>query len=89
MFEIAIIVQIKEVAGDGRGGRLAVGFSKISAEKLIPQKAWSENFLAALRRAMNKRGEYLQEIDGIARGIAVVPRRKRREKPLPLFEEPF
>jgi hypothetical protein len=89
MLEINIIVEVKELAGDGRGGRSAVGFSKIRCEKLVPEKSWSENFFAALRRATAKRAEYLQEIDGIARGIAVVPRRKRREKPLPLFEEKF
>ena len=89
MFEISIIVQIKEVAGDGRAGRMAVGFSKIQTEKLVPQKTWCEQFFGALRRAMGQREKNLQEIQDLARGLPPRPRRKKREVVLPLFEEPF
>lgn len=76
MIEISIIVQIREVAGDKKG-RIAVGFSKIEAETLVPTKAWSKNFFAALDRAISKRRDNLHEISRIA-----------NEEP-PLFREPF
>ncbi len=76
MIEIAIIVQIREVVADKKG-RIAVGFSKIEAEKLIPKKVWSRNFFAALDRAMANRRKNLEEIERIA------------NEPLPLWKEPF
>ena len=66
-YEISIIVQLKEVAADGRAGRLAVGSAKISCAKLVPQKRWSEYFFQALRRAMDKRQRNLHEIHELAR----------------------
>jgi len=76
VIEIAIIVQIREVVADKKG-RIAVGFSKIEAEKLIPKKVWSRNFFAALDRAMANRRKNLEEIERIA------------NEPLPLWKEPF
>ncbi|HLZ12536.1 MAG TPA: hypothetical protein VKP58_08110 [Candidatus Acidoferrum sp.] len=76
MIEIAIIVQVREVVADKKG-RIAVGFSKIEAEKLIPKKVWSRNFFAALERAIANRRKNLEEIERIA------------NEPLPLWKEPF
>jgi hypothetical protein len=76
LIEIAIIVQIREVAGDKRG-RIAVGFSKIEAETLVPKKTWSRNFFAALDRAIVNRRKNVAEIQRIA-----------TEEP-PLFRERF
>lgn len=87
MIEISIIVQVREVAGDGRKGRIAVGFSKLLTENLVPHRGWCENFFAACRRAARKREEHLEEIAGIA--TAVNRRRRVKEVRLPLFEEPF
>jgi hypothetical protein len=76
MFEISLIVQIRETAG-GKVGRLAVGFAKWTTEKLLPEKKWSQHFFDALRRAMANRQKNLDEIRRIA-----------NEEP-PLFREPF
>jgi len=76
VIEIAIIVQVREVVADKKG-RIAVGFSKIEAEKLIPKKVWSRNFFAALERAIANRRKNLEEIERIA------------NEPLPLWKEPF
>lgn len=65
MIEIAVIVQIREVAGEKKG-RLAVGFSKFTRETLLPEKKWSEYFFDALRRAMKNREIYLAEVPAIA-----------------------
>ena len=76
MIEIALIVQIREVAGDKRG-RLAVGFAKWTVENLVPSKKWSNYFFDALHRATLDRARKLEEI-----------RRLANEEP-PLFREPF
>jgi hypothetical protein len=76
MFEISLIVQIREVAGEKKG-RLAVGFAKWNVEELIPKKKWSQYFFDALQRATTQRARNLDEIRRIA-----------NEEP-PLFREPF
>lgn len=77
MLEFAIIVQIREIAKDGRGGRIAVGFSKWKSETGTPQKNWSEYFFSALRRALLKRQDNVREAQRIADELP------------PLFREPF
>jgi hypothetical protein len=76
VIEISIIVQVREVAGDKKG-RIAVGFSKILTETLVPQKSWTKNFLAAVDRAAAQRRRSIAEIQRIA------------TEELPLFREPF
>jgi poly(A) polymerase Pap1 len=76
MIEISIVVQIREVAGDKKG-RIAIGFSKIETETLVPKKVWSRNFFAAVERAIANRRKNLEEIQRIAR------------EELPLFRVPF
>jgi hypothetical protein len=61
VIEIAIIVQIKDVGGHGKG-RMGVGFSKFTRETLLPEKKWSEYFFDALRRAMKNRQVNLEDV---------------------------
>jgi hypothetical protein len=61
MIEIAVIVQIKDAGGQGKG-RMGVGFAKFTRETLVPEKAWSEYFFDALRRAMKNRQVNLEDV---------------------------
>lgn len=72
MLKISVIVEIRELGPHGPG-RAAVGIAQKNVPNLAPQKSWSSLFFDALRRAMGKRSEHLQEIARLARQSDLFP----------------
>ena len=62
MFQLSVIIQIRECGPHGQPGRPAVGTIVWLVDRLIPDKKWREHFDAALRRALTRRQEHLTEL---------------------------
>jgi len=62
MIQVSIIVQLREMAEDGRTARISgVGVQQFKSENAIPLKTWAVNFFNACRRAQTARAATLEE----------------------------